>query len=93
MSGLGSEWRPQSYELSQLIGADRSRLCLFAAATSVSIVGVSGEAIYETERSLRSYLLLPRPGDLVKAGIFPCAFLLGVLSEGGTGGREVLRAA
>jgi hypothetical protein len=45
------------------------------------------------ERSLRSYLLLPRPGDLVKAGIFPCAFVLGVLADGGTSGREVLRAA
>jgi hypothetical protein len=45
------------------------------------------------ERSLRSYLLLPRPGDLVKAWIFPAAFCLGVLAEGGAGGRELLRAA
>ena len=46
-----------------------------------------------TERSLRSYLLLPRPGDLVKAGIFPLTFALGVLSAGGASGRDVLRAA
>jgi hypothetical protein len=45
------------------------------------------------ERSLRSYLLLPRPGDLVKAWIFPAAFVLGVLATGGAGGGEVLRAA
>jgi hypothetical protein len=45
------------------------------------------------ERSLRSYLLLPRPGDLVKAWIFPAAFALGVLAEGGAGERELLRAA
>ncbi|HEX2264809.1 MAG TPA: hypothetical protein VHH14_00850, partial [Solirubrobacterales bacterium] len=45
------------------------------------------------ERSLRSYLLLPRPGDLVKAWIFPAAFALGVLAAGGASGREVLRAA
>ena len=45
------------------------------------------------ERSLRSYLLLPRPGDLVKAWIFPAAFVLGVLADGGSSGREVLRAA
>jgi hypothetical protein len=46
-----------------------------------------------SERTLRSYLLLPRPGDLVKAWIFPAAFLLGVLAEGGASGEEVLRAA
>lgn len=45
------------------------------------------------ERSLRDYLLLPRPGDLVKAWIFPAAFLLGVLGAGGASGGEVLRAA
>ncbi|MFL5899140.1 MAG: hypothetical protein ACJ76D_11910 [Solirubrobacterales bacterium] len=46
-----------------------------------------------SERSLRGYLLLPRPGDLVKAWIFPAAFALGVLAEGGTSARELLRAA
>jgi hypothetical protein len=45
------------------------------------------------ERSLRSYLLLPRPGDLVKAWIFPAAFLLGTLAAGGASGGEALRAA
>jgi hypothetical protein len=45
------------------------------------------------ERRLREYLLLPRPGDLVKAWIFPAAFVFGVLAEGGAGGRELLRAA
>jgi hypothetical protein len=44
-------------------------------------------------RGLCSYLLLPRPGDLVKAWIFPAAFSFGVLVEGGTGGQELLRAA
>lgn len=46
-----------------------------------------------SERSLRGYLLLPRPGDLVKAWIFPSTFALGVLSEGGVGGGDLLRAA
>jgi len=46
-----------------------------------------------SERRLRDYLLLPRPGDLVKAWIFPAAFALGVLAAGGASGREVLRAA
>jgi hypothetical protein len=45
-----------------------------------------------SERSLPSYLLMPRPGDLVKAGIFPLTFLLGVLADGGVSGRELLRA-
>jgi hypothetical protein len=46
-----------------------------------------------SERSLAGYLLLPRPGDLVKAWIFPAAFAFGVLAAGGAGGRELLRAA
>jgi hypothetical protein len=46
-----------------------------------------------SERSLRSYLLLPRPGDLVKTWIFPAAFAVGVLAAGGIGGRELIRAA
>jgi hypothetical protein len=46
-----------------------------------------------SERRLRSYLLLPRPGDLVKAWIFPAAFVLGVLAAGDASGRELLRAA
>jgi hypothetical protein len=45
------------------------------------------------ERRLGGYLLLPRPGDLVKAWIFPACFLLGVLAAEGASGREVLRAA
>jgi hypothetical protein len=45
------------------------------------------------ERGLRDYLLLPRPGDLVKAWIFPAAFAFGVLVNGGAGGWELLRAA
>jgi hypothetical protein len=45
-----------------------------------------------SERSLASYLLLPRPGDLVKAWIFPAAFAFGALAGGGVGGRELLRA-
>jgi hypothetical protein len=46
-----------------------------------------------SERSLADYLLLPRPGDLVKAWIFPAAFAFGALAGGGVGGRELLRAA
>lgn len=46
-----------------------------------------------TERRLAGYLLLPRPGDLVKAWIFPACFLLGVLAAEGASGRVVLRAA
>ena len=46
-----------------------------------------------SERALAGYLLLPRPGDLIKAWIFPAAFILGVLAVGGAGGREILRTA
>jgi hypothetical protein len=46
-----------------------------------------------SERSLVSYLLLPRPGDLIKAWIFPAAFALGVLADGGASGPEIARAA
>jgi hypothetical protein len=51
-----------------------------------------GKALRVSERSLRSYLLLPRPGDLVKAWIFPAAFALGVLAADGVSGTDVLRA-
>jgi hypothetical protein len=43
------------------------------------------------DRGLRSYLLLPRPKDLVKAWIFPVGFLLGVLSQGGIGAHGAAR--
>jgi hypothetical protein len=44
-------------------------------------------------RSLRSYLLLPRPKDLGKAWILPATFGLGALCSGGTSSHQVLRAA
>jgi hypothetical protein len=44
-------------------------------------------------RPLRSYLLLPRPGDLVKAWIFPACFAIGALAGGGVGSERLLRAA
>jgi hypothetical protein len=44
------------------------------------------------ERSLAGYLLLPRPGDLVKAWIFPAAFALGAVADG-TSAEEAARAA
>ena len=46
-----------------------------------------------SERSLAGYLLLPRPGDLIKAWIFPAAFALGVLAASGASGWEVTRVA
>jgi hypothetical protein len=44
-------------------------------------------------RSLRSYLLLPRPKDLGKAWILPAAFTVGALCAGHTSAHELLRAA
>src|SRR4051794_40946557 len=44
-------------------------------------------------RSLRSYLLLPRPGDSVKWAVFPAAFVVGVLARGGISAERVLSAA
>jgi hypothetical protein len=46
-----------------------------------------------SERSLGGYLLLPRPGDLIKAWIFPAAFALGVLATGGSSDHRLARAA
>lgn len=45
------------------------------------------------ERTLRAYLLLPRPGDLVKAWILPLGFALGALGGGAVSVDEVLRGA
>jgi hypothetical protein len=44
-------------------------------------------------RSLRSYLLLPRPKDAFKWWILPLAFGLGALAEGGATGERLARAA
>jgi hypothetical protein len=38
------------------------------------------------------YLVMPRPGDAVKALLMPLTFGLGVLANGGTDGRTILRA-
>jgi hypothetical protein len=43
-------------------------------------------------RTLASYLVMPRPGDLVKALLMPLTFGLGVLAQGGADGRTLLRA-
>jgi hypothetical protein len=45
-----------------------------------------------TGRPLAGYLVMPRPGDAVKALLMPLTFGLGVLANGGTDGRTVLRA-
>jgi hypothetical protein len=44
-------------------------------------------------RTLRSYLLLPRPKDSVKWWILPLTFALGVLASGGVSATELARAA
>ncbi|WP_410574280.1 hypothetical protein [Amycolatopsis sp. cmx-4-61] len=43
-------------------------------------------------RTLLGYLLLPRPGDLVKALLMPAGFVLGALAAGGVDRDAVLRA-
>nr|WP_296067508.1 hypothetical protein [uncultured Actinoplanes sp.] len=43
-------------------------------------------------RSLGGYLVMPRPGDAVKALLMPLTFALGVLANGGTDGRSLVRA-
>jgi hypothetical protein len=48
-----------------------------------------GEA---SERSLASYLLLPRPKDAVKWWILPVVFLLGTIGAGGVSTNELIRA-
>jgi hypothetical protein len=46
-----------------------------------------------SQRSLASYLLLPRPKDAVKWWIFPTVFLLGVVGAGRFSTNELIRAA
>jgi hypothetical protein len=43
-------------------------------------------------RTLAGYLTLPRPGDAVKWWIFPVALAVGLISAGGAGGKEIIRA-
>ena len=44
------------------------------------------------QRSLASYLLLPRPKDAVKWWIFPIAFAYGAAASGGVSDQQLLRA-
>jgi hypothetical protein len=53
---------------------------------------VAAPAAARTGRTLGSYLLVPRPKDLVKAVVLPLAFAVGVVADGGTSGAEVGRA-
>lgn len=43
------------------------------------------------DRSLLSYLLLPRPGDTVKAWLLPGTFVIGAASAGGVSSAQLLR--
>lgn len=45
------------------------------------------------QRSLTSYLLMPRPKDLVKGLLIPTTYVLGLLSLGEVTGASLLRAA
>jgi hypothetical protein len=54
---------------------------------------MTGAHGHRGSRTLRSYLLLPRPQDSVKWWILPLSFALGVLARGGVGGEQLLRAA
>jgi len=45
-----------------------------------------------SERSLASYLLLPRPGDAVKWWILPAVFLLGAVGAGHVTNTQLVRA-
>jgi hypothetical protein len=79
-----------------------------ALTTALSLDGAQTPAGWRTEarprvaspapaaarrgRSLAGYLLMPRPGDTVKALLMPLTFGLGVLANGGTDGRNLARA-
>jgi hypothetical protein len=53
---------------------------------------VASPAPVRRGRSLAGYLVMPRPGDAVKALLMPLTFGLGVLANGGTDGRTLVRA-
>jgi hypothetical protein len=53
---------------------------------------VVASAPARTGRSLLSYLLVPRPKDLVKAVVLPLAFAVGAVADGGVSGTQLVRA-
>src|ERR1700712_1336734 len=55
-------------------------------AASSATTGVQG-------RTLLSYLLVPRPKDLVKAVVVPLTFALGAAANGGVGATRLWRGA
>jgi hypothetical protein len=62
--------------------AERPAYALPSPLTSA--VSARRKQVEPGERSLTSYLLLPRPGDLAKAVIVPVSFALGSAAVGGT---------
>jgi hypothetical protein len=52
-----------------------------------------GRGMERRQRSITSYLLVPRPKDLVKGLLLPVTFVLGLLSIAEITGQSVLRAA
>jgi hypothetical protein len=64
-----------------------------SATAGVRAEPSAGSATGGRRRTLVGYLVVPRPKDLVKALLMPLAFALGVLGNGGTDARTVLRAA
>ena len=58
----------------------------------VALAGVRAEPTSRAGRSLPAYLLVPRPGDLVKAVIAPLAFAVGAAAEGGVDAGQCGRA-
>jgi hypothetical protein len=54
--------------------------------------GTTVQAPARTERSLASYLVLPRPGDIGKAVIIPIGFVIGAVLSSPPSGQLCLRA-
>lgn len=54
--------------------------------------GVGTAAPHPGERTLLSYLLIPRPNDLVKASVLPLGFCVGAVAAGGIDGTAAVRA-
>jgi hypothetical protein len=86
--------------------ADRGRGTHAAMRTTFAVNGAPAPVSWRVEdravsvrsaasrsgRSLAGYLVMPRPGDAVKALLMPLTFGLGVLADGGTDARTLVRA-
>jgi hypothetical protein len=69
---------------------------IYGNTLAVTVIGMQTRRMWEParggERRMASYLLMPRPKDLVKGWLLATTYVLGLLGAGQVSGQSILRA-